>query len=135
MFDFGYCIWLQPIHDHEWYTYTEGFEPHITLAYNLTCEEAHNYIKNFNKQKIEITLDNNVQLDCDEDFYSLYYNVISKHPLLPNNAHMSFLYQYDKPFCKNQIEKIKNKMKARTGVMENISIVKCSGHFSTWKKQ
>ena len=41
MKNFGYCIWLTPdSEEDEWYSYTNGFEPHITILKYLNEEEA-----------------------------------------------------------------------------------------------
>jgi len=134
MIDFDYCIWFQPKNDHEWYDYTNGFEPHVTLKTNLTYSEAHEYVKNIKIENIDITLQENPEMDCSQGFHAIYYNLVNKHHILPDDAHVSFMYQYDKPFSINQIEQLGHKIKARTATLSDINIVKCTGHFRYWKK-
>lgn len=140
---FGYCIWLLPEENHIWYKYTKDFLPHITLFYYLSKEEAIQKIKELKKQKkqsIKVYLEGECKQNKTNNFYSLFYKVIptNKNTIpkwWPENAHISFRYQYDKSFTKKEIEEINELIKETSAKLDKFAIYKCDGHYKNWKEE
>ena len=136
MKNFGYCIWLTPdSEEDEWYSYTNGFEPHITILKYLNEEEAKKRKELINDINMEITLVGELIECVEEDFNSLYYNVISNKKVewWPEDAHVSFNYSY-KSISKKEQDEIKEKIKKRTTKFSKIKVKKCDGDYSLWNK-
>ena len=51
--NFKYCLWLIPIKDHIWNTYTNGFNPHITIKSHLNFNEAVSLYNSIKKEPID----------------------------------------------------------------------------------
>ena len=137
---FGYCIWLLLEENHIWYRYTKDFLPHITLFYHLDKEDAINKIKKIKKQTIEVSLEGKCKQSKTNNFYSLFYKVIPTNKKTipkwwPKNAHISFRYQYNKSFTKEEMEKLNEIIKKHSGKFNKISIYKCDGHYKNWHKE
>ena len=134
MKNFKYCIWLTPYDDNdEWYSYTNGFEPHITIFYYLDKQEAYKKIKLIHDYDINLTITDELIKLSEEGFNSLYYKVSINKDLdwWPENAHISFRYKYD-DITEKEIDELKNKIKKKTARFSKIKIKKCDGHFSYW---
>ena len=140
MEDFKYCIWFIPEKEHEWNKYTNGFSPHMTIKSKLSKSS----LKDFNNiissnKKIKVRLVGKLYQTQLNDFYSLQYDIepINKDEIpdwWPSNAHISFKYKYILPYIDDEIRNIDNEIKIKEGILDTISIYKCSGDFSTWKK-
>ena len=101
-------------------------------------------LKDFNNiissnKKIKVRLVGKLYQTQLNDFYSLQYDIepINKDEIpywWPSNAHISFKYKYILPYIDDEIRNIDNEIKIKEGILDTISIYKCSGDFSTWKK-
>jgi len=135
MKDFKYCIWYIPENTHPWFFYTNGFCPHLSIKTGLTYSEALFLFSKIKKQETHIDLDY-IQCNEDEDFHSLYYTVkdpLPKPEWWPKNAHISFLYKYNKKITHIEAYHLHNYMSIKKGILKNFCIVKCKGHYSKWK--
>lgn len=149
MKSFQYCIWLQPENNTdilcEFYKIPKGFEPHITLHYNInTLEEAIEIFEKINKNPVyvkltHIVVDNEVKKNEDK-FFNMYYKVEQqgKDVSLPDNAHISFLYDYENPITEEQVKLIQDKLykiyDEHTFICMNKYIIKkCDNHYSEWE--
>lgn len=137
MLEFNYCVWLHP---DMWKGVADGFEPHLSLATNLTLEEAftiYNNLPDFKDTRIHL---GEWVLDRTDDFWALYYKIDNcKHKWMPPNPHISFLYSYDKPVEDRQIQMVRGRLGSnrhpnRFAKLTHASIVLCNGHYSSWKK-
>ena len=112
MLNFGYCIWATPDKNHEWNLLTNGFNIHMSIKTNLNYQQSLNFMSNNqNNINIKVKLINDYIIDNTDQFYSLYYDVIcedDKPQWWPKDAHISFLYQYDNEFTKQQIYNVIN---------------------------
>ena len=131
MLNFGYCIWIHP---NKWEDVSDGFKPHMSLYTNLTYEEAiHKYknLPNFENQEIKL---GEIEIDCTDDFWSVYYMVENDYDWLPHEPHVSFIYDYNKPISEDRIQTLKNRLaNDKTTSLTHASIMKCDGHYSTWQ--
>ena len=134
MKDFKYCIWLTPINrDDIWYTYTNGFEPHLTICYNLDESEIADKIDMINDYQIELTLEDEIVESHEDGFYALYFKVKNtnlKDWLLPN-SHISFFYKYS-PITDIEKQNLIQKVKVKTSKFGILKVSKCTGHFDNW---
>ena len=139
MHDFKYCIWLMPEKNHPFNNITNGFRNHLTVNYYLqdySIFDRYNEI-NDNFKPIKVKLLGTLHQTYTDNFYSLIYKItpIDKKPeWWPKNAHLSFAYQYDKPFTPIEIRDLENKIKIRQLTLSELKINKCSGDFKYWKK-
>ena len=138
MENFKYCIWFLPEKNHEWYKYTNGFKPHMTINSNLEKKDLiqfNNIIKlNY---KIEVELIGKLYQTNTNHFYALQYdikilNIKEKPEWWPDNAHISFKYNYNIPYSDKDIKEIDESIKIKNGYLNKIAIYKCIGDFSTW---
>jgi hypothetical protein len=142
MIDFKYCIWFIPNKNHEWNNIINDFDPHMTIKSKLHYKDAINeYSKISCDRKIKIKLIDNIKQDIDDEnkFYALLYNIKIDDDTIkpiwwPENAHISFAYRYDIKFNKSEIDKIKEKIKIKDGILEKIILQKCTGHYKNWGK-
>lgn len=138
MLSFGYCIWATPIENHEWNRLTNGFNIHMSVNTNLMYQECVNFIKNNNCNiNIEVELDGDYIIDNTDGFYSMYFNVkcIGHKPVWwPDDAHISFLYEYDRQFTQLQIDNVINKLRNKKCVLTKLQTMKCIDHFNKWEK-
>jgi len=141
MKDFKYCIWYILEKNHPWYDITKDFTPHMTIKSKLDYYDSINKFKEiYCENKIKIKLIGDIKQDIDDDnkFYALIYNIeinnniIKKKNWWPENAHISFAYRYDRKFNKLEINKIKKKIKINEGILDKIILKKCSDHYSKW---
>ncbi len=134
--DFQYCIHFIPEEKSEFHKYTNGFIPHLSIMTKLTEKEAkYHFNKLCNIQPIEIILDDKPIYNDLFSLYSIYYSVKFKEKTphwCPENPHISFLYSY-KPIKKQEIETLTNKIKIKKCILNKLKIVKCNGHYLTWK--
>ena len=139
MEDFKYCIWFKPEKEHEWNKYTNEFPIHMTIKSKLSKSS----LKDFNNiiflnKKLKVKLVGNLYQTKLNNFYSLQYNIVPINNEIPTwwpfNAHISFKYQYSKEFNDNEIKELDNIIKTKEGLLDTISVYKCRGHFSKWKK-
>ena len=138
MLNFGYCVWLHP---DKWKGFADGFEPHLSLATNLTLEEAikiYNNLPDFKDTRIHL---GEGVLENTMDFWAFYYRIDNCESLdwMPHNPHVSFLYNYDKPVENLQIQMVRgmlgsNRHPNRSAKLTHASVVLCNGHYSSWKK-
>ena len=134
MMNFNYCIWLTPFDNKdEWYSYTNGCEPHITIFYYLEEHEVADKLKLIHDSDINVSLTGDLIHSSDRGFHSLYYNVNATKNLdwWPNNAHISFHYKYA-DITKKEMDALTNKIKKKSTRFSNIKIKKCDGHFLEW---
>ncbi len=135
MKDFKYCIWYCPEGNHPWNFFTNKFIPHLSIKTNLDYSSAINLFTKIKKQDIEVELDRPM---CDEDqgFHALFYNlkpVDNPPPWWPKNPHISFLYKYNQIISPYEVHHLYSNMKYKKGLLKNLHLVKCSGHFTKWK--
>jgi hypothetical protein len=134
MGNFKYCIWLTPSDgEDEWYSYTNGCEPHITIFYHLEEDEAIEKLKLINNCDIEVSLGDEQVHSSDNGFHSLYYHAypIEKPDWWPNNAHVSFYYKYA-DIDKEEMDALTQKIIKKNSRFSTIKIKKCNGHFLEW---
>ena len=137
MKDFKYCIWYTPKNNHEWHKFTNGCPPHITIYYYLDKDEAIEKIKELQKYNLNIKLIGNLKQTCVDNFYALQYDVLlesnhSKPEWFPDDAHVSFKYQYDNEFTLSEITNLEKKINIKSALFTDFKIVKCSGHYTKW---
>ena len=135
MKDFKYCIWYTPGPDHPWNYFTNKFIPHLSIKTGLTESQAFHLFSIIKKQDIEIEFDNLMSSE-NKGFNALYYTIKDKSikpQWWPKNPHISFLYKYDEKITGYEIRYLYTKMNYKKGVLKYFHIVKCTGHYSTWK--
>lgn len=134
---FKYCIWALPEKGHEWYNYTNGYYPHITIKSRLSLDEAFLYFEqNYFKKTDIIVKEFNTSLSGG--FSALYANVnyVDEKPMWwPDNAHVSFCYKYIEPFTKDYLEYYTKNMPRKKVRISEFLLVRCDGHFMDWKNQ
>jgi len=135
--NFGYCIHFIPEEKSEFHNYTNGFVPHLSIKTHLTKEQAEYYYNKLSSiHSIEVILLNDIVYDTSCPLYSLYYNVKCNDGSIPfwfpKNPHITFFYAYDS-IDKNTIEIVKHNIKIKKCILNKVKIVKCDGHYSTWK--
>jgi hypothetical protein len=87
---------------------------------------------------IHIKLIGDIIYSIKENFHALYYKVKImddefKVPIWwPNNPHISFIYRYNEPFTQKEIDELKNKIQVKDGVITEIKLMRCIGHYLTW---
>ena len=140
MEDFNYCIWFLPEKNHEWYSYTNAFNPHMTIKSRLEKESLQDYNKIINSQKkMIVRLKGKLYQTEINHFYALQYDIepINKEDIpvwWPEDAHISFKYKYHLPYTTKEIQEIGNSIQIREALMDSIEVYKCTGDFSTWPK-
>tara|TARA_B100001996_G_scaffold231913_1_gene178955 strand:- start:209 stop:631 length:423 start_codon:yes stop_codon:yes gene_type:complete len=135
MKDFKYCIWFCPDMNHMWNHFTNRFPAHLSLKTNLDYSTALDLYSKIEKKEIEVEFDN---LMCDEHdgFHALFYtikNFYNKPPWWPKNPHISFLYKYNRKITPLEVNYLYSNITRKKGILKHICVVKCSGHYSTWK--
>lgn len=138
MEDFKYCIWFIPEENHLWYTYTEGFNPHVTLYSHLEKEEAIEKISNIKECCKKVKIKGNIKQTNTNNFYALIYDIELEDKdnipkWWPSDAHISFSYKYNKPFTDNKIQDVKDKVIKKDALLMKIVMMKCSEHYIHWK--
>lgn len=135
---FGRCLWLIPDMESEWYKYTDGFLPHMTIKTHLNDKEIDFYKKNIDfSLKYEIVLIEDIVYDISNKFHCLYHKVRlngKKPNWWPSNAHISFCYRYDEPFSETEIKNISENIKVKKGILHKVSLINCNNHYSNWKE-
>ena len=137
MKNFQHCIWHLPQIFHPWYYLENGFIPHMSIATNLTLTEAKNLLEDLPKTKIKIKLCDEIKTSNEEEFHAAYCNLKFprlKIPWWPKKPHISFLYQYNQKFTIQQLTDLQNKLVVKDATLEEFKIMRCSGHFSTWRE-
>jgi hypothetical protein len=51
----------------------------------------------------------------------------------PNNAHISFIYKYNKPITLLEINKVKKSVNDTIIIFNKIKVMLCKGHHNNWK--
>ena len=135
MKDFKYCVWASPDKNHEWYKYTKGFEPHLSIKTNTNIEDAINIVNKLENEQIHVTLCNNLIYEIEDGFRSLFCYIFTdnNHKLIPKDAHVSFMYSY-RDILDREIEEIEKSIEIKTAVLTRFRIFKCTGHFKDWKE-
>jgi hypothetical protein len=134
MLDFQYCIWLVPSDRyHEWYSYTNGCEPHITIFSHLNEEDVTGRLAMIQDIDMDVDLVGELNNFSVQGFSALHFNVTTTKELdwWPKDAHVSFHYKYDK-ITKEEMDKLSGKVKKRSCRFSQIKVKKCSGHFLQW---
>ena len=134
---FKYCIWALPEKGHEWYNYTNGYYPHITIKSGLSLDEAFLYFEQNYFKKTDIIV-KDFDASLSGGFSSLWANVdnVGETPLWwPDNAHVSFCYKYIEPFTKDYLEYYTKNMPRKKVRISEFLLVRCDGHFMDWKNQ
>ena len=139
---FDYCIWLTTQNMKEWNEISNEFLPHVSIKTGLdTLEKAQNYVKS-----IQINLPIIIELEYMETtvvngFYALQGNVsysnknkFKKPKWWPDDAHVSLLYKYYEPITENEIKDMWKKIKIRKCKFDEIKIMRCNNHHTTWKE-
>lgn len=135
--NFNYCIWLVPEMGHSWYNIISDFSPHISIKTDLQSSDisVYKYIID-TKLQIEVELIGNLYQTKTENFFAIQGNVnITNQPnpnWWPSNAHVSFKYQYNKPFTDKEIVELESMIKEKKAICTNIIVKLCNGHFSNW---
>lgn len=139
--NFDYCIWFLPENNSEFYNYTKGFSPHLTIKSKINKNdimEFQEFINMIEDYKIKIKLVGNLYQTQEDYFYALQYNVQILDQDIPKwwpkNAHISFRYKYHLPYTKSEIEQIEKEIKVREVILDKIQIVYCNGDYSNWKR-
>lgn len=136
--DFNFCLWFINSEDHVWKKYTNGFYPHLTIKSKLDYENALELYETIkNSEPITVKLKNEVIHSNENGFHALYFKV----DLISNtnnylkeikNPHISFRYQYNKDFSEKEIETLQTIVKEKIGILTDIKLVNCKGHYETW---
>jgi len=136
MRDFNYCIWLTP-HDtnDEWYSYTNGFEPHITIFSGLKEHEVSDKLASIRDYDLQVSLEDAFIHSSEKGFHALYCNINTdgddRPGWWPSNAHVSFIYKYD-DITNEEMDALAHKIKKTNTRFSNLKIKKCTGHFLQW---
>ena len=134
MSGFKYCIWLTPSdRNDEWYSYTNGFEPHVTLFHHLDEHEAADKLEQIRECDVDVSLTGDPAYSSEDGFHSIYYRVQSTEQpeWWPNGAHVSFYYKYTE-VTKQEIDALTRKIKKRRTRFSTIKMKRCEGHFLQW---
>jgi len=134
---FKYCIWALPEKGHEWYNYTNGYYPHITIKSGLSLDEAFLYFEQNYFRKTDIMV-KEFNTSLSGGFSAFYANVnyVDEKPMWwPDNAHVSFCYKYIEPFTKDYLEYYTKNMPIKKVRISEFLLVRCDGHFMDWKNQ
>lgn len=129
---FGYCVWLEvPSLQHyvNYYSHRnwgEHFQPHISIATHCTLEEAINIADDLNNVTPTILTLDKPYYTKTENFYALQCDIVE----CPDH-HISIAYRYNIPWTDNDIKACNPPEKVKTG---NISVWKCDGLVSVWRK-
>ncbi len=138
MENFKHCLWLIPTLEHEWYTYTNNFNPHISIQTHIEEDDLYKYSHFLNKNiYIRVKLQSPLYQTSQNNFYALQCNVLIDDPCpdwWPEDAHISFRYQYDKSFSDDEIKDVEKLLIVRESIFDNIVLMKCEGHYSDWVK-
>jgi hypothetical protein len=135
---FKYCIWAVPESGNEWYNYTNGFYPHITIKKNLSLDEAFLYFETRIFKKTEITLKGDFISSFNNGFSVLYIKVDhedKKPDWWPEDAHVSFCYKYNEPFTNQLLEYYSKNIPRKKTLINKFILVRCDGDFINWKNQ
>ena len=139
MKDFKHCVWFLPERNHPWYSYADGFCPHVTVALGLGEKEAGDLVDDICVCDIEVRTVGDIKQSSTDNFYALSYDVEpigteNKPEWWPHKAHVSFSYKYDSPFTKQEIESLRERVDVKSAVLARMEIVKCSSHFTEWER-
>ena len=135
--DFNHCLWFIPSEDHIWNTYTNGFNAHLTIKSKLEYHEALELYQSIETQEpIEVRLKDELVYSINDGFHALYYVIEIINGKTPkwwnNNPHISFRYQYNKPFSDDEIKEVKNLVKCKIGILNKVKLVNCQNQYETW---
>jgi hypothetical protein len=137
MHDFKYCLWLTS-ESTPWKTYTNGFQPHVTIKSHLSYNECLSLLKEITAdfKPVEIELIGKIKYSSTTDFHSLFYDAKLKDDALnvswwPENPHVSFFYDYD-TIDDSVILDVSNKVIIKSVCFDSVIIKRCSGHFTKW---
>ena len=134
--DYKYCIWLVS-DSSELNDKTNGFEPHISIKTHLNLEEVINMYNKINKNiQLKIKIIKETITSYENGFNALYFNVEclnTKPEWWPNNAHISFIYKYNKPITLLEINKVKKSVNDTIIIFNKIKVMLCKGHHNNWK--
>ena len=136
MVNFKYCVWLVTNNNHIWNKMTNGFIPHITIKSNLDLSEAVKLYNTLEKKKYKVILDKIESINYN-DFNSIQYSIFMEGEKMPywlnEDTHISFNYRYDKEYNKEEVELFDKKNKIREAIFNKYMLVRCDGHYKTWK--
>jgi hypothetical protein len=138
--DFNYCLWFINSEDHSWNIYREGFYPHLTIKSKLEYTEALELYELFKTiEPVQVRLKEEVIHSNENGFHALYFQVILVENIEEpywwkeiQNPHISFRYQYNKDFSKDEIKHLKTIVKEKIGKLTDVKLVNCRGHYETW---
>lgn len=141
---FGRCIWLtcseKEKNNNVWNQYTNGFQSHITIKYNVDSEDYANKILHKNKNiKYKIKLSEDLFYGEEDGFYCLYKKATlclceeeKRADWFPSDAHVSFYYSYE-PISRDIFEITKKKLENKNiGMFDCFQIKLCDDHFLLW---
>ena len=139
---FGHCIWLtnSDKNNNHWNQYTNGFQSHITIKYNLDLQNAEQILYSLQKQienkKIKINLSDELFYSKENEFYCLYKKAFLVDNTIPDwfplNAHVSFYYSYS-PISEAIFESTKKNLENKnTEIFDCMKIKLCDDHFLLW---
>lgn len=135
MKQFNHCIWLTTSKPNIYKKYTNGFQLHMTIKYNVQELEAYEFIKKYNNKKLKylIELSDELYYSEEKDFYCLYKTVKNRNNLFfDDNSHVSFYYSYE-PIKQDIINFYKNKININKVIFDILEVKLCNGHFTDWK--
>ena len=107
---FGYCVWLEFIKNHQFYSINKIFasalgaqthNPHITLDYNVLKNKGIEKTKCYNQ--LTLYPSGKVYQDNTANFYALQQNYIRENDL-SQIFHVSLVYRVDKKFTEKEIQ-------------------------------
>ena len=107
---FGYCVWLEFIKNHPFYSInnifasalgTQTHNPHITLDYNVLKNKGIEKTKCYNQSTLYAC--GKVYQDNTANFYALQQNYIRENDL-SKIFHVSLVYRVDKKFTEKEIQ-------------------------------
>lgn len=135
--NFDYCIWLVPEKNHSWHNIISDFSPHISIKTNLQISDIPTYKYIIDAEPfIEVELEGNLYQTKTDNFFAIQCNVKiieqSNPDWWPSNPHISFKYQYNKPFTDKEIQQLELMIKQKKAKCTNIIVKLCNGHFSNW---
>ena len=134
MKSFKYCIWAMPAIGHQWFKLTM-FPPHVSIKTNLELPDTIKFMNSIKQEKIQILLGDVLGTSHNDDFYAAFYKATCLGivpPWWPEDAHVSFLYKYNKMISEKELRNIEKKVTKRTAILETYKIMNCTGHWIKW---
>lgn len=140
MEDFKHCVWLSPTAEHPWHGFIAGIPAHMTVASYLSTSADARRVAAQVGRPIVVERTGPLYATDTNGFHALVQDVrligrTDRPDWWPDGAHVSFGYQYDRPYSTTEVETIESKL-AATPKKGALSVVRCTrgtGHFSEWE--